>query len=158
MMELPPGTEAEAHTPAFYIRSLREILEAARAPNAERSQTERLTGDFYSACMDESAIEQRGLDPARETLDRIARIPSKGAITGELIALPRQMIRPFFHLASEPDAKDATRMIVGLDQGGLSLPDRDYYFNTDTQSAQTRERGALAGKPAPRPCPGRATR
>lgn len=121
-------------------QELHKILEAAAAADPKRSTVERESGDYYAACMDEAGIEKRGLAPVRPTLDRIAALPNKLAITAELVRLNRIGVRPFFVFDSEPDAKDASRVIAGVDQGGLSLPDRDYYLKTDPKSVELRKK------------------
>jgi putative endopeptidase len=116
--------------------TLRKIAEAAMPSNPERSPIEREIGDYYAACMDEAAIERAGTTPIRPELDRIAALSNKAALTGELVHLHRVGIQAFFAFDSEPDAKDASHMIAGVDQGGLSLPDRDYYLKTDPKSVE----------------------
>ncbi len=122
------------------LETLRAILEKASAPGATRTAADRQIGDYYAACMDEAAAEQKGAAPVKPVLDRIASLPNKLAITDELVRLNLIGVRPFFFFASEPDAKDASRMIAGLDQGGLGLPDRDYYLRTDEKSADLRKK------------------
>ncbi len=117
---------------------LHSILDKASAADAARSVPERQIGDYYAACMDEAAIERRGVASLKPALDRIAALPNKQAITDELARLNHVGVHPFFVFSSEPDAKDAAHMIGGLDQGGLSLPDRDYYTNTDEKSVELR--------------------
>jgi putative endopeptidase len=119
---------------------LRQILDANKADNPKRSAVDREIGDFYYACMDEQVIDSRGVEPIRPPLERIAGLPTKSAITAELVELQRQQIRPFFVIDAEQDAKDATQMIAGVDQGGLSLPDRDYYLKTDPKSVEIRQK------------------
>ena len=115
---------------------LRGILETARTTDAKRSTEEREIGDFYDACMDEGAINAKGAEPIRPLLSEIAALPSKMAISAELITLQRRGIPVFFNFGSTQDAKDATKVIAEIDQGGLSLPDRDYYLKTDTKSVE----------------------
>jgi endothelin-converting enzyme/putative endopeptidase len=122
--------------------TLRSILEAAKSGDQKRSDIERQIGDFYTSCMDEPAINARGLEPVRGLLDQIAKLPTKFAMTDALIVLHRRQIHPFFRLGAEQDAKDATKMIAGLDQGGLSLPDPDYYLNPDAKSEELRKKFA----------------
>ena len=119
--------------------ALHEILEKYKTADPNRNTVEREIGDFYSACMDEEAINRRGLEPVKPLLDRIAKLPNKMAITDELVFLQHRSIHPFFNTGSEQDAKDATQMIVGLDQGGLSLPDPDYYTNPSAKSEEIRK-------------------
>lgn len=119
---------------------LRKILESASADRPERTAVEKRVGDYYAACMDEAGIEGRGTTPLKANLERIAALPNKQAITDELVRLNRMGVRPFFFFDSELDAKDATKMIAGIDQGGLTLPDRDYYLKTDAESVQLQKK------------------
>lgn len=117
---------------------LRSILEKAAVESPTRSAVEQKIGDFYASCMDEQAIEKLGLDPLKAELDRIAAMPDKQAIVDELVRLHSDGVNAFFQFSSEPDAKDSTRMIAGADQGGLGLPDRDYYLKEDPKSVEIR--------------------
>jgi endothelin-converting enzyme/putative endopeptidase len=113
-------------------------LEASENPKPGRTALEQKTGDFYAACMDEKAIDARGTSVLKPDLDRIAALKTKK----DLAALVAQMFREgnpvFFNFGSEQDAKDSTKVIAGLDQGGIGLPDRDYYFKTDQKSVDLR--------------------
>jgi endothelin-converting enzyme/putative endopeptidase len=121
---------------------LHEILEAALTASPARSTIESETGDFYAACMDQTAIDNKGAAPIEPLLKEIAGLQTKMAITDELAALQQRGIDAFFVLDSTQDAKDATQMIAEVDQGGLSLPDRDYYLKPDAKSAEIRAKFA----------------
>jgi len=118
---------------------LRKILDAAAAPKAPRSPIEQKMGDYYASCMNEAAVEAKGASPLKPDLDRIAAIKSKADITGVVAYLARSGATPFFHFSSGPDAKNSAQVIADLDQGGLGLPDRDYYSKTDAKSVEIRE-------------------
>jgi endothelin-converting enzyme/putative endopeptidase len=117
---------------------LRQLVETAANQTAGRSAIDQKIGDFYAACMDEKTINGRGAAPLKPDLDRIQAINSKAAIPEVVAHLYRGGTTPFFRFSSSPDAKNSTQMIADLDQGGLGLPDRDYYFKTDEKSAETR--------------------
>jgi endothelin-converting enzyme/putative endopeptidase len=119
---------------------LKDVLESAAAERPNRSATDQKIGDFYAACMDEKNLEARGLEAIQRDLNRIAVIQDRKDITGILVYLFRAGTLPFFRLGSEPDAKDSTHVIAGLDQGGLGLPDRDYYLKTDEKSVDLRNK------------------
>jgi putative endopeptidase len=122
---------------------LRDQLEAAAAAKPGRTAIEQKIGDFYASCMDERAIDARGTAVLKTDLDRIAALKTKK----ELAALVAQLFRDgapvFFNFGSEQDAKDSTKVIAGLDQGGLGMPDRDYYFKTDQKSVDLRTQYVL---------------
>jgi endothelin-converting enzyme/putative endopeptidase len=118
---------------------LQGLLETASVNKPARSVADQEIGDYYAACMDEATINAKGLDPIKSDLERIALMINKGAITDEVIHLYRLGSAPFFRFSSEQDAKDSTQVIAGLDQGGLGLPDRDYYLKTDEKSVELRK-------------------
>src|SRR5947207_8481607 len=117
---------------------LRDILEKAAVERPDRTAVEQKIGDFYSSCMDESAIEKKGKAALKPELDRIAALQSKDQLAEELAHLHTIDVNAFFGYGSDQDFKDATSVIAEADQGGLGLPERDYYTRTDSKSAQTR--------------------
>ncbi len=118
---------------------LLDIVQGAAA-NASRSATDQKIGDFYGACMDTAAIEKKGLTPLQPELARIAGMSSREDVVAELIRLHRMGVPVVFQFGGQADAKDSSRTIATLGQGGLSLPDRDYYLKTDPKSVETRQR------------------
>ena len=127
---------------------LRETLEAASKSDSSRSAVQQKIGDYWAACMDESGIEAAGLKPLQPELDRIAAIKSKQEITLEIAHLhhlfpgaweqsDNQTNSPFFGFTGAQDFDDASKVVAQVDQGGLSLPNRDYYINTDEKSVET---------------------
>jgi endothelin-converting enzyme/putative endopeptidase len=117
---------------------LRTMLEAASVDKPGRSAIDQKIGDFYFACMDEKAIDAKGVAPLKAELDRIAALKSKKDLADLVATLLKSGTPEFFNFSSEQDAKDSTQEIAGLDQGGLGLPDRDYYFKTDQKSVEQR--------------------
>lgn len=118
---------------------LQGILESASSNKPTRTASEQKIGDYYASCMDTKAIDAKGLAPVQPDLDRINAMANKAAITGVVSHLYLTGSAPFFTFSSEPDAKNSSEIIAGLDQGGLGLPDRDYYFRTDEKSAEIRK-------------------
>jgi putative endopeptidase len=118
---------------------LRELLEKASADNPGRSAIEQKVGDFYYSCMDEKGIDARGTAPLQPELKRIAALKNKKDLAELMAHLFRAGSAPFFYFSSEQDAKDSSQVIAGLDQGGLGLPDRDYYFKKDQKSVDLRK-------------------
>jgi len=117
---------------------LRGILEQAAVTGAQRTQDEQKIGDFYSSCIDEKSIEEKGFSPIRPELDRIAALSDKKALTGEIVQLHRAGANALFSFSSGQDFKDSTQVIAQADQGGIGLPDRDYYFREDAKSVELR--------------------
>jgi endothelin-converting enzyme/putative endopeptidase len=88
--------------------------------------------------MDEKGIDARGTAPLKPDLDRIEALKNKKDLAELVAVLMRGGTPEFFNFSSEQDAKDSAQQIAGLDQGGIGLPDRDYYFKTDKKSADER--------------------
>src|SRR5580698_10783473 len=119
---------------------VRDILEKAAVDRPGRSVNEQKIGDFYASCMDESAIEKAGTKPLQPDFDNIAAIKSKGDLTNEIIRLHREGTDVLFGFDSGSDFKNADQIIAQLDQGGLGMPDRDYYFKDDPKSVELRQK------------------
>lgn len=118
---------------------LQNILEQAAVNKPTRSMLDQQIGDFYASCMDEETIDKLGTKPLDPELDRIKAIAAKPAILPELVRLHLMGVNIFFRFSSGPDAKDSSLMIAQADQGGLSLPDRDYYLKDDAKSVELRK-------------------
>jgi putative endopeptidase len=116
---------------------LRDLLEdAGRHP--ERGALDRKLGDAYAACMDEKAVDEKGVTPLADDLRRIAAVRTRPQLVDEVARLHRGGLSVLFALRAMPDFHDARQMIAALDQGGLTLPDRDYYLKDDPRSVETR--------------------
>jgi endothelin-converting enzyme/putative endopeptidase len=117
---------------------LREILDEAAQPKPGRTPIEQKIGDYYASCMDEADIQKKGLAPLKQEFDRIEGISGPQDLAGVLAHLHNAGAGPLFRFGSLPDFKDATVEIAVVEQGGLGLPDRDYYFKTDEKSVELR--------------------
>jgi putative endopeptidase len=116
---------------------LHEILEAASAPDPKRDAATQKIGDYYSSCIDEKMIDAKGAEPLKPELERIAAIQSKGEIAAAAAAMVHNGV--LFRLDSTQDFRDASQVIAEVDQGGLGLPDRDYYVKEDAKSVDLRK-------------------
>jgi endothelin-converting enzyme/putative endopeptidase len=116
---------------------LRGILEAASVPDASRSAVTQKIGDYYASCMDEKAIEAKGTAPLKPALDRIEKISSKAEIADVAATMVDDNV--LFDFGSTQDFRDASQVIASADQGGLGLPDRDYYTKDDAKSQELRK-------------------
>jgi len=117
---------------------LHTMLEKAAAGGAGRSPNEQKIGDTYAACMDVDAIKQKGLKPLQPELDRIAALKSKDELP-ELLAYYQLIgVNALLGFGEQQDFKDARKQIAAIDQGGLGLPERDYYFRTGEAPEKTR--------------------
>ncbi len=119
---------------------LRTILEAAAGDkSAAAGSVEQKIGDFYSACMNTEQIEAAGITPIQPQLDRIAAIATLAQLEDEVARLHSQGARVLFFFSSAQDDKNSRQMIAVANQGGLGLPDRDYYTKDDERSKQLRD-------------------
>ena len=116
------------------------ILEQAAKPSAARSASEQKIGDFFGACMDEAAVEKTGAAPLKSTMDAIAGIAALKDLPPVLARLHLQSSRSnaIFGFGSNQDFANSEQVIAFASAGGLGLPDRDYYTNTDPKSEETR--------------------
>ena len=122
-------------------QALREILEEAAKPDPNRDSVTRQIGDYYAACMDEKGIDARGLAPLKPELDRIRQLSDKSQLAGAdrrlcigwawalLVRIRQRAGLQRFHA-----------VVAQLDQGGLGLPDRDYYLKDDPKSVELRQK------------------
>jgi putative endopeptidase len=120
----------------FNTQALGKVVKMAEATDRTRDGSEQKVGDFYGACMDTSAIENEGLAPIQPELDRITALKRKGELFALVAHLNRLKVGAFFDFGSQQDLMDATREIAYADQGGLGLPERDYYLRTDPKSVE----------------------
>ena len=122
---------------------LRTILEEAAKLNGTRDAVTQKIGDYYASCVDEAAIENLGAKPLQPELQRIASLKSKQELA-EYVATaqyPPSLDEggTLFAFRSSQDFKNSTQVIAEADQGGLGLPDRDYYLKDDTKSEELRK-------------------
>lgn len=123
------------------LNFLRAILEEAAVDSPERDLVTKEIGDFYAACLDEAAVEKRGIAPVQNELDAIARLKSAldlAPLIARLQLAHGQVI--LFNSGSMQDLDNSEQVIAEIDQGGLGLPDRDYYTKEDEKSKETRAR------------------
>jgi len=120
--------------------ALHQILEdAAKNTAARKGSNEQKVGDYYAACIDEAKIETEGLKTIQAELDLIAKIKDQAALQKEIAHLHSIGINAAFGSGSNQDFKNSAEVTAGLFQGGLGLPNRDYYFTTDDKSKSIRD-------------------
>ncbi|MDQ6717331.1 MAG: M13 family metallopeptidase [Gemmatimonadota bacterium] len=121
------------------VRSVLADAMAHRA-SAPGGSTERKLGTFYASCMDSTSAESAGIKPIQPELNRIAAVNSRADLVREIAALQPMRAAVLFRYSPSSDPKDATHYIVDLNQGGLGMPDRDYYLKTDPRSDSLRRK------------------
>jgi len=119
--------------------TLHDILEKAAADSPGRSVIEQKIGDYYGACMDEKAADAKGLEPLKGELAKIADVKDKSALVGALAHTHMIGANALFSFYSTSDLHNADQVIAYIDQGGLTLPDRDYYLKDDPKQVEMRQ-------------------
>ena len=117
---------------------LREILESVAAAPGDDPDRKRL-GDFYTACMDEDGIEKEGIQPIVVLLQKIGKVRDRFTFMTMVGTLHGMGVPVLFRVSSDGDYKEPSRTIAYFTQGGLGLPDRDYYVKDDAKSKETLE-------------------
>ena len=118
---------------------LHQMLDKLADKSAQQTANEQKIGDFYASCMDEDAVHAAGLKPMQPELDRIAALTDKKQLTPLLAHYALINVNAFLNYGEQQDFADATKQIASVDQGGLGLPERDYYFRTDDAAVKTRK-------------------
>ena len=121
---------------------LRQILDKASSPavaaGTRDADTQKI-GDYYFSCMDETSINKKGLQPLQAELDKIHAMKNTRDLSVEIGHLHRLGVDVMFNFSSGQDFKDSNAVIGQADQGGLGLPEKDYYFRTDAKAVETRK-------------------
>ena len=118
---------------------LRGILEDAAKANAAAGSNQQKIGDFYTSCMDTTAIEADGAKPLAADLAAIEKVKNSSDLQPLIARLQQTGAGYLFRFDSTQDLDDATQVIAEINQGGLGLPDRDYYTRTDEKSVQLKK-------------------
>jgi putative endopeptidase len=126
-------------------RFLWGILDDLASNTSGRNPSQQKIGDYFTACMDEAAVDKLGADPLKPYLEQINGLTSKSQLPALLgqIHLRTEGNGMFFGLGSNQDYGDSTQVIAFAIAGGLGLPDRDYYTKPDAKSAELRQKYLL---------------
>lgn len=123
------------------LKFLRTLLDQASVESSSRNSVTRQIGDFYAACIDEDAIEKAGRKPVQPYLDTVAALEDRSQLAALIAKLQKMFGRAIFFAAGSTQNPDNSEQVIAeLDQGGLGLPDRDYYTKEDAKSKETREK------------------
>ena len=115
---------------------LKEIMEAAASAKGAPGSESQKVGDFYASGMDEAGIDAQGIAPLRPFFARIDEVKDAASLAGVLADLHRVGAFAGFSFSVEQDDKESSRYAMMLAQGGLGLPDRDYYLKDDPKSKE----------------------
>ena len=140
--EIPPDQSQWVSFVELHERNLdieHGILEKAAAGGASRNAIDQKVGDLYGSCMDEKSVDAKGVAPIKPELDRIAAVSDKRALIDEIAHVHLIGPSPLFNFYSQSDLHNADQVIAYIDQGGLTLPDRDYYINDDADKVEKRQ-------------------
>jgi len=122
------------------LQHMREILDSAsQSITAPPGSPEQKVGDFYAAAMDSANIEKQGYAPIKSDLHRIAAIRNQQGILKEVVMEYQEGLSPLFSFYGSADDRNSRMNAAHFDQGGLGLPNRDYYFNSDSSTRSIRE-------------------
>jgi putative endopeptidase len=143
---IPPDQPGVDQFYALYnvnTQSLNGIVTKAAAGGANRSPDEQKIGDYYAACMNTDLIEQKGLTSIQPLLDEINGLGNsdhgKMELPGVIGKLQRMDVNVFFGFGEQQDFKDASKQIASVGQGGLGLPEKDYYLRTGAKDVEVRQ-------------------
>jgi putative endopeptidase len=119
--------------------ALHEILDDLVKQKEALSDERTKLRDFYRTAMDEPAIQKLGASPLKPSLERIGKINSKDELIAEVARLRMNGVDSLFSFYVEQDEKQSDRYAARIDQGGMGLPDRDYYLGTSKDSRRVRD-------------------
>jgi putative endopeptidase len=120
---------------------LREVLDAAENDtSAAKGTNEQIIGDYYGACMDESRINARGIEPLRKWFTEIDAVKDNAGLQSVMADMHDILVTVPFNLSSSPDPHKPTWVLADLGASGYALPDRDYYLKPDTRFKEAREK------------------
>ena len=141
--EIPPAFSTWGITSPLReknIATLHGILEdAAKNTAAPKGSNEQKIGEFYASCMDEPKIEALGSKPLAPELAIINKMKSERDLPATLAHLHRIGVPGLFNFGAAQDFKNSSSVIAITGQGGLGLPDRDFYLKDDAKSKLTRD-------------------
>ncbi len=118
---------------------LRNILEKAAVDDPNRNPIDQKIGDYYSSCMDEKAVNAKGVEPVKPELDRVVAVTDKSALIDAIAHDHLIGTNSFFDFGSDADLHNAGMDIAVLDQSGLTLPDRDDYIEDTPRMVELRK-------------------
>ena len=158
--EIPPDQSQWVSFVELHERNMdimRGVLEKAQSGGPARDAVSQKIGDLYGSCMDEKTVNSKGIAALKPEFDRLDAVKDKQGLIDEIAHIHLVGPNPLFNFYSSSDLHNADKVIAYIDQGGLTLPDRDYYLkdtgkNKDVRQSLVdymREVFALMGSPSP---------
>ena len=141
--EIPPDQSQWVSFVELHERNMdimRGILEKASAGGAGRNAIDQKIGDMYGSCMDEKTVDSKGIEALKPELARIDAVKDKRGLIDEIAHVHMVGPSPLFNFYSNSDLHNADQVIAYIDQGGLTMPDRDYYLKDDQKTKDVRQR------------------
>jgi endothelin-converting enzyme/putative endopeptidase len=137
---LPPDRRSYGRFTELQERNFDLLRRVLESPPASAGADARKAADFYAACMDEPAIERKGLSAVGPDLAMLDASRNPDDLPVVLAHLHDVGVPALFRFGAQTDLTDATRQIANADQGGLGLPDRDLYLKDDERSREIRRK------------------
>lgn len=122
----------------IYVK-MRSVAENAAKENAKQGTNTQKIGDFWATGMDTLAIEKQGITPLKPELDEIAAIKDINGVVKMATKLQMYDVSALWGFYVTQDEKNSAKYALYLVQGGLGLPERDYYFNKDERNTNIRK-------------------
>ena len=119
---------------------LKEILELIDPAQASKGSTEQIIGDYYGACMDESRVNARGVEPLKPWFSKIDAAKDMAALQRVMVELHDIQVTVPFSLGGQQDVHKPNQVLADVSASGFSLPDRDYYLKPDDRFKEAREK------------------
>ena len=117
---------------------IRKILEDAEKSNSPKGSNEQKIGDFYASGMDSTKIDKLGISPLKNELDKISELKNKKQLEEIVPMLKREGVNALFRMGVSQDDKNSSLWSMYMIQGGLGLPNREYYFRKDARTENIR--------------------
>jgi endothelin-converting enzyme/putative endopeptidase len=120
-------------------KALHAILDRAALSSSNRTSNEQKIGDYFASCLDTKSINREGLRPFQTEFEMIDALADKSGLPAILAHDQLIGVNAFFAFGGQQDFQDARKQIAMLDQGGLGLPERDYYLRGETEDEKLRK-------------------
>jgi len=139
---IPPS---ESYWGIFYVlqednyKSLRKVMEADAKKKSVKGTNVQKVGDFYFSGMDTTAIDKLGAEPLKKEFDRINSINNLNDVNNVIALFQTYGVSPLFNFFAMQDQMNSAEIVPYLYQGGIAMPDRDYYLKTDSASVKIRD-------------------